>query len=154
MKKKTLGIALVLVAIGFCTNSTADTIIRCKSTSPGVEFQLWPQPYLNEKKQLCFNITSFTGNGCILSNKPAQWSGVSLIYQNGMSFGRDETDFRVRESKVTVDEISYHIEWGRYGTWRTLQRITINRIDGTGVEWMPNEHGGNPIECTAMKRKI
>lgn len=83
----------------------SDIVINCKAVNPKDEFFLWPQPYLKGGKQLCFDISGYKGSGCVGPNGNAAWSGISLIFQDGESFGRDDTDFRLRDVEITSDSI-------------------------------------------------
>jgi hypothetical protein len=140
--------------LGATSVFASDTVIQCKAVNSKDEFYLWPQPYLKGGKQLCFDISGFKGNGCVGPNGNAAWSGISLIFLNGESFGREDTDFRIREVELTNDSIRYLAEWGRQGVWRPLQKISLNRLDGSGVSWSVTEHGGTSIACTAGSRKF
>ncbi len=153
----TFRLVLLLALQPFATataTAIAATVISCAPKTLGTEFRLWPQPYLTSAKQLCFNTTGYVGNSCVKNGGQASWSGVALIFQNGESFGRDDTDFRVTDVVLSNEAIQYHIEWGRGGKWRTLQRISINRLDGSGVSWLVGEHGGDSLECKAGPMKF
>lgn len=142
-----------LLNVGNAYAQTKDVIIKCKPSDPKDEFSLWPQPYLRDGN-LCFDIAGYSGKGCVDKSGNAAWHGVALIFQNGKSHGRDDTQFRVKGAILTVDTIRYTVEWGRGGEWRPLQRISINRTDGTGVDWLLFEHGGISISCSAASRKF
>lgn len=151
----TRSIILSIFLLNFnCAYAQAkDVIINCNPINPKDGFSLWPKPYLRDGN-LCFDISGYSGRGCVDKRGNAAWQGVALIFQNGESYGRDDTLFRVNGSTVTVDSIQYMVEWGRHGIWRPLQKITINRTDGTGVSWLIFEHGGISISCSASSRKF
>lgn len=152
-------VLLLMVNLFASEVNAAQTIITCSSGVPRAKFELHPSIYLDaDQNTLCFNVTSwpgFRGTNCVRSGGQARWNAIVLMFdKSGESLGRDETDFRVSNVLVTNENISYLIEWGRYGNWLPKQRIEVNRLTGNGVDWFLTEHGGLPIKCTGSARKF
>ena len=151
---------LISIFVYECNSFTKDSIsvIDCKPSvqTKSSEGNLWPKFFL-KNNNLCFDVAGwmdYKGNNCLDRLGNAQWRAIVIIMQNGESQGRDETEFRVSNAKVTDQQIEYAIEWRRGGAWQLLQRVSVNRLTGEGVDWFVDEHGGTPIQCQARKQKF
>lgn len=136
----------------------ANAPIICESNDPAIQIApIWPLPYLSEAGALCFDVTAwpgFSGSNCAVQGKPAVWSGVVVVTEDGESAGRDSTQFRSVDPIVTQDRIAYSIEWTRGEGWRPMQRIEINRLTGAAVSYFVTTHGGDSYQCRLEKRAI
>ena len=160
--KNFIFIILMLLQSFLCENNSFAkdqiSVIECRPSiqTTSSEGNLWPKFFL-KNNNLCFDVTGwmdYKGNNCLDRLGNAQWKAIVIVMQNGESQGRDETDFRVKNAKVTDQQIEYSIEWRRDGDWKLLQRVSVNRLTGEGVDWFVDEHGGTPIQCQAKKQKF
>ncbi|NBW68322.1 MAG: hypothetical protein EBR47_06460 [Betaproteobacteria bacterium] len=119
---------------------------------------IWPEPYLSEKGELCFDVkgwTGFKGQNCVVRNgERIHWEAILIMFIDGQSVGRDDTYFRVDKPTVSSELISYQIMWRRSQDWRLLQNIHINRLTGKAISYFTDEHGGESYDCRLEKRKI
>lgn len=160
---KTISLFMLCAVVISCAGSAYcdDRIVRiqCESVQKSnakESDKLWPDIYLKGNR-LCFNVagwTDFKGQGCVVNGGTAHWSGVVILFQEGESLGRDYTEFRAVNVKLTDQLIEYSIEWRRSGSWVLFQRVSIDRLTGGGVNWDVRDHGGTSMECKAVKKKI
>lgn len=152
-----------LIVLGSCLAATsivtaAQVRIECKPTDKNSEADLWPEIYLSDSEQLCFDVagmSGYRGNNCVRNGKSTQWHGIAIVSVNGESQGRDDTDFRVRSAVVTKEQLKYKIEWRRAGLkWQPMQIVEINRLTGQGVSWFLGMHGGESLLCRKLQKAI
>lgn len=148
-------VAMVL-SLGISTIAAAQSPIECIPDPPSTTTH-WPSIYLSRSNELCFDVLGwigFQGKNCVRNGGSIQWSGVIIVYADGESKGRDETDLRVRNAVVTPERIEYVIEWSRGAGWQPMQDIRINRLTGIGFNRFINEQGADTMRCQVGKKKL
>ena len=154
---KLTGLFLIL-SIALSSTVNAQALISCEPTLPNADGEtIWPQPYISDNGDLCFNVKGwpeYSGINCAASGGSAYWKGGILLVIEGDSKGRDLFDFRVVNPQVTDNHIEYKIEWKRDSDWQIMQNVSINRFTGTAVRYFNTEHGGQSYQCHAESRKF
>jgi hypothetical protein len=138
--------------LGLTMQSRAQTAIKCEMGAHSSTY-FWPEIYLSKSGALCFD--SGSDRNCVRNGGSTQWSAFTIVMIGDESQGRDDTSFRVRNAVVTDERLAYIIEWSRSNDWHVLQRISINRLTGDGVNFFVNgEQGGDSMHCRAVSKKI
>ncbi|MDE9536096.1 hypothetical protein [Xenorhabdus bovienii] len=132
--------------------------IICENESPENSIaSIWPSLYLSDPNTLCFDVKGwpeFSGTNCVKNGKSAKWTGLVIVSEDGESYGRDSTNFRVMNPIITDERIEYQIEWSRGNEWRTMQNVAINRLTGGAVSYFVTEHGGDSYQCRISNKSI
>ena len=132
--------------------------IICESIDPDHQgSHIWPNIYLSNLGELCFNVqggNGYSGKNCVTNGGEAHWTSITIVMEDLKSWGRDYTNFRSLNPVINDDRIEYTIEWSRGNNWRTMQDVTINRITGAAVSRFVSMHGGEPLECRLGKKAI
>jgi len=148
MWKISWGCLLIVLA----TQSAAQSAIKC-DMNPPASTHLWPDIYLSKLGSLCFDMGS--EKNCVRNGGSIQWSAFTIVMIGDESQGRDDTTFRVRNVVVTDERLAYMIEWSRGDKWHVMQRVSINRLTGDGVNYfVDGEQGGDTMRCRATVRQI
>ncbi|WP_275076888.1 hypothetical protein [Providencia rettgeri] len=136
--------------------SFSATPIICENQTSGEKgTSIWPSFYLSGQDTLCFDLKGwpgYSGNNCVKNGKTSKWTGAIIVWEDGVSQGRDSTNFRVVSPIINGDSIQYRIEWSRDDEWRTMQHVSVNRLTGDAVSYFVNEHGGESYQCRAAQK--
>ena len=144
---------LLLAASSLALSQTA---IVCKPETKSGR-SLWPEIYLSKTDQVCFDVLGwmdYRGQNCARNGESIQWEGIIIVMVGDDSQGRDRTQLRVRNPVVTSERLEYIVEWSRGAGWRPMQRVSINRITGVGVNYFVDMHDGETIQCQKVAKKI
>ena len=148
MWKVVCGCLLVALA----TQGAAQSAIKCEMDAHS-STHIWPEIYLAKSGALCFDLGA--NENCVHNGGSIQWSAIVIVMIGDESQGRDDTRFRVRNAVVTDERLAYMIEWSRGNAWHVMQRVSINRLTGDGVNFFVNgEQGGDSMRCRAVSKKI
>lgn len=133
-------------------------IIVCEPSGSGASTgEIFPEPYLPGDGRICFNVqgwANFSGNNCLRSGEVVRWKAFRLIVVDGLSYGRNDFEFRALDADLTDSSIKYRIEFRRDGEWRRMQDVAIDRYSGAAVLYFNNEHGGSSFSCELRQRKF
>ena len=144
------------VVLAAATSAIAQKAIECKPDG-GSKDTAWPGIYLSKTGQLCFDVlgwVDYRGQNCAKNGESIQWRGTVIVSVKGESQGRDLTLFRVQRPVVTDDRIDYAIEWSRDSKWTLMEKLSINPVTGKGTRYFVDEHGGQPLTCRSVPKKI
>lgn len=139
----TLGV-LLLATVPTATAGTAICLPEDIATAP-----LLLNPYLSESGRLCFGVrdwSDFQGTDCVGNGQSIRWQATATV-MNSHSSEEKKMLFRVRKAVVTSKRIEYTIESRDGSNWQAMQRVSIDRLKGTGTTDRVSAHADNPFRC-------